>query len=113
GTTVEGALLKITAARAGSCTIVDSKGCLYAIFTDGDLRRHLREASPGKSSANILKTPVEKLGTVRPKFIHQEKLVEEAYHTLKTARIDELPVVDDKGRGVGLLDVQDILSAGV
>jgi len=113
GTTVEGALLKITAARAGSCTIVDSKGHLYGIFTDGDLRRHLRISAQKKDKNDILKVPVETLATIYPKFIHQEKLVEEAYHTLKTSKIDELPVVDDAGRVVGLLDVQDILSAGV
>lgn len=113
GTTVEGALLKITSARAGSCTIVDSKGHLHGIFTDGDLRRHLRSSAAQSGGKDILKVPVENLGTIHPKFIHQEKLVEEAYHTLKTAKIDELPVVDDAGRVVGLLDVQDILSAGI
>lgn len=108
GTSVEGALLKITAARAGSCTIVDSTGRLYGIFTDGDLRRHLKGGG-----RDILKVAVEKLGTMNPRFIHQDKLVEEAYFALKTAKIDELPVVDDRGRVVGLLDVQDILNAGV
>ncbi len=113
GTSVEGALLKITSARAGSCTIVDSSGRLHGIFTDGDLRRHLRSYSNKDGRQNILKVPVESLGTINPKFIHQDKLVEEAYHVLKTAKIDELPVVDDRLRVVGLLDVQDILNAGV
>lgn len=113
GASVEKALLKITAARAGSCTIVDSKGRLHGIFTDGDLRRHLRVSASQKNKADILKMKVEKLGTLHPKFIHQDKLVEEAYHTLKASKIDELPVVDDAGRVVGLLDVQDILTAGV
>ena len=62
---------------------------------------------------DILKVAVENLGTINPKFIHQDKLVEEAYHILKTSKIDELPVVDDRDRVVGLLDVQDILNAGV
>ncbi len=113
GTSVEGALLKITAARAGSCTIIDLKGRLTGIFTDGDLRRHLRSYSKKSGGRDILKVPVESLGTLNPKFIHQDKLVEEAYHILKTAKIDELPVVDDRARVVGLLDVQDILNAGV
>lgn len=113
GTSVEGALLKITSARAGSCTIIDSLGRLHGIFTDGDLRRHLRDYSAGVDGLNILKVKVETLSTLNPKFIHQDKLVEEAYHTLKTAKIDELPVVDDRRRVVGLLDVQDILNAGV
>jgi len=113
GASVEKALLKITSARAGSCTIVDSLGRLMGIFTDGDLRRHLRSYSDKSGGRDILKISVEKLGTINPKFIHQDRLVEEAYHILKTAKIDELPVVDDRRRVVGLLDVQDILNAGV
>lgn len=112
GTSVENALLKITAARAGSCTIVDARGRLYGIFTDGDLRRHLK-SSEKENSAGLMKASVESVGTRNPKFIYQDKLVEEAYHVLKTTKIDELPVVDGAGRVVGLLDIQDVLSAGV
>jgi len=36
-------LYAITKARAGSATIVDNKGKLVGIFTDGDLRRHLEK----------------------------------------------------------------------
>lgn len=105
---VRRALLTITAARAGSCTVVDKKGKLIGIFTDGDLRRHLRE-----NGVMILKEPVKKLATPNPLVIHQEKLAAEALHILKSRKIDELPVVDAKGRAVGLLDVQDLLKAGL
>jgi len=106
-TTVRKALLAITAARAGSCSVVDRKGKLVGIFTDGDLRRHLRE-----NGEMILKEPVEKLATAKPLSISPDKLAAEALHLLKSRRIDELPVVDRQGRAVGLLDVQDLLKAG-
>ncbi len=106
-TPVRQVLLAITAARAGSCSVVDSRGRLVGIFTDGDLRRHLRE-----NGVMILKEPVRKLATLRPVTIQKEKLAAEALHILKTKKIDELPVVDEKGRAVGLLDVQDLLKAG-
>ncbi len=106
-TRVRQALLTITAARAGSCTLVDARGKLVGIFTDGDLRRHLRE-----NGEMILKEPVKKLATLKPLAIEEEKLAAEALHLLKSRRIDELPVVDKKGRAVGLLDVQDLLKAG-
>jgi arabinose-5-phosphate isomerase len=32
---------------------------------------------------------------------------------LRSKKIDELPVVDRRGRPVGLLDVQDLLKAGL
>lgn len=107
GSSVRQALLAITSARAGSCTVVDSKGKLVGIFTDGDLRRHLRE-----DGENILSKSVEDLATRSPLVIHKEKLAAEALHLLKSRRIDELPVIDDKKHAVGLLDVQDLLKAG-
>ncbi len=105
--TIRETLFAITTARAGSCSIVNPKGKLLGIFTDGDLRRHLRE---GETS--LLEKPVMEFATLGPLTIHKEKLAAEALHLLKTKKIDELPVVDDLGRAVGLLDVQDLLKAG-
>jgi arabinose-5-phosphate isomerase len=106
-TTVRQALLKITASRAGSCTIVDARGKLVGVFTDGDLRRHLK--SQGE---RILSRPVLQVATLKPRYIEKEKLAEEAFHIMESTRIDELPVVDKAGRVVGLLDVQDLMRAG-
>ncbi len=106
-TTVRQALLKITASRAGSCTIVDGHGKLMGVFTDGDLRRHLK--SQGEK---ILSRPVVQLATLKPRYIHKERLAEEAFHIMESLRIDELPVVDKARRVVGLLDVQDLMRAG-
>ncbi|MDD5217914.1 MAG: KpsF/GutQ family sugar-phosphate isomerase [Candidatus Omnitrophica bacterium] len=105
--TVRQALLKITGARAGSCTLVDRRGKIRGIFTDGDLRRHMKE-----DSGSILDQPVKKFATQKPMTIRQTKMAAEAVHLLKTKKIDELPVVDDQNRAVGLLDVQDLLKAG-
>ena len=41
-----------------------------------------------------------------------DKLAAEALRMLRDRKIDELPVVDRRGRPVGLLDVQDLLRAG-
>lgn len=106
-TTVRQALLKITASRAGSCTIVDVRGKLVGVFTDGDLRRQLKA-----KGEKILSRPVVQLATLKPRYIRKEKLAEEAFHIMETLRIDELPVVDKAQRVVGLLDVQDLMRAG-
>ena len=106
-TPVHEVLLKITSARAGSCTLVNKKGAVVGIFTDGDLRRHLR-----KDNQQIMLCPVIQYGTRNPTVIEQDKLAAEALNILKTKKIDELPVVDSKGKAVGLLDVQDLLKAG-
>ena len=104
---VKEALFAITQARAGSCTVVDDRGKLVGIFTDGDLRRQLRE-----NGEKILSTPIGEIATRNPLVVHQDRLAAEALHLLRAKKIDELPVVDDEKRVVGLLDVQDLLKAG-
>ena len=51
--------------------------------------------------------------TKSPKTIKKERLAAEAFQILRSKKIDEIPVVDEKGRPIGLLDVQDILKAGL
>lgn len=105
--TVKRVLLAITKARAGSASVVDSKGRLVGIFTDGDLRRHL------ESDSNLIEKRVKDVMTKNPTVIKKEKLAAEAFDILRAKRIDEIPVVDDKKRPIGLLDVQDLLKAGL
>ena len=104
---IKDVLYKITSARAGSATVVDAPGKLMGIFTDGDLRRHLNE---GK---NILDWKVAAAMTKNPITINEERLAAEALEILRSKKIDEVPVVDKKHRPVGLLDVQDLLRAGL
>lgn len=100
-------LLKITQARAGSATVVDKEGKLKGIFTDGDLRRHL------EIDVNLPKRKIKEVMTRNPAVVNKEMLAAEAMHILQQKKIDEIPVVDEKFRPVGLLDVQDLLKAGL
>lgn len=100
-------LVKITKARAGSATVVNKKGRLTGIFTDGDLRRHL-EADSDLSTRRVIEVMTKNPTTVGP-----ETLAAEAMRILKEKKIDELPVIDKNRRPIGLLDVQDLLKAGV
>jgi arabinose-5-phosphate isomerase len=104
---VKDVLLKITKMRAGSASVVDSKGKLIGIFTDGDLRRHFEKGE------DLLHCKVRDVMTKDPVRITSERLAAEAFEILRDKKIDEIPVVDRKGRPVGLLDVQDILKAGL
>ena len=107
GTKVKDVLWTITKARSGCACVVDAKRKLLGIFTDGDLRRHLEEGPA------VLTRKVSEVMTKNPSSIEKEKLAAEAFEILKTKKIDELPVVDRRGRVVGLLDVQDLLKAGL
>lgn len=104
---VKKVLLSITKARAGSASVVDSKGMLIGIFTDGDLRRHL-ETMP-----DLINKKVKDVMTRNPVTIKKDKLAAEAFDILRSKKIDEIPVVDDKRRAIGLVDVQDLLKAGL
>ncbi|MFH1854397.1 MAG: KpsF/GutQ family sugar-phosphate isomerase [Candidatus Omnitrophota bacterium] len=106
-TKVKDVLLKITAARAGSATVVDKHGKLTGIFTDGDLRRHLEE------SPDLSRKKVKDVMTKKPKAMKKGSLAVEALRILQEYKIDEIPIVDEKGRAIGLVDVQDLLKAGL
>jgi arabinose-5-phosphate isomerase len=100
-------LIKITQARAGSATVVNKNGRLLGIFTDGDLRRHL-EINP-----NLLMCEVKDVMTKNPTTVTPQMLAAEVMGILKEKKIDEVPVVDEKHRPIGLLDIQDLLKAGL
>ncbi|MDD5611356.1 MAG: CBS domain-containing protein [Candidatus Omnitrophica bacterium] len=46
-------------------------------------------------------------------MISKEKLAQEALRILREKKIDEIPVVDAQNRPIGLVDVQDLLKAGL
>jgi arabinose-5-phosphate isomerase len=91
--------------RTGAMLLTDAEGRLSGILTDADLRRQLVE----KKNVDLLSVPVTELMTKNPKSIALGNLASEAEAILNEFRIDELPVVDDDGRPVGVMDVQDLL----
>lgn len=110
GTTVSAALRAVSGvggARAGATLVVDGRGRLVGIFTDGDLRRRLGRGD------EFLARPIREVMTRTPVTVGDGTLVAEALRILKDRKIDEVPVLDSRGRPVGLLDVQDILEVGV
>ncbi len=96
-----------TPGKPGAALVVDDKGLLEGIFTDGDLRRLLEGGQ-----SDLLESPVlEHMGT-QPKTLTTDQLVEDAHRLLRENRIDQAPVVNDQGVAVGLIDVQDLLELG-
>jgi arabinose-5-phosphate isomerase len=93
-----------TPGRPGAALIVDGDGRLLGIFTDGDLRRLLDRVESRPREA-----PIDDHMGRHPKAVRADQLVEEAMALLQRHRIDQLPVVDEAGRPVGLLDIQDVL----
>ncbi|MDP2912021.1 MAG: KpsF/GutQ family sugar-phosphate isomerase [Candidatus Omnitrophota bacterium] len=104
---VKDVLLAITTARAGSATVVDKNGKVKGIFTDGDLRRHLG------IDPRLLEKEVKDVMTKNPRTLRKGCLAVEALRILQEYKIDEIPIVDERARAIGLVDVQDLLKAGL
>jgi len=94
--------------RHGAVMIVDGRGKLTGIITDGDFRRLVtKEGSKGFSMK------ARDVMTKNCKRIRVDALAAEATAIFHKYRIDELPVVDAQDRPVGLIDVQDIVTIKV
>ena len=91
--------------RRGAVMVVDGKGELAGIITDGDLRRVMSRA--GKE---VFEMKASEIMTADCKRVTEETLAAEAMAIFHKFRIDELPVVDTENRPVGLIDVQDIVA---
>lgn len=105
-TPVREAIRLITRARAGAVSIAGADGKLTGIFTDGDLRRLLDRDAQGASRA------IGEVMTRTPTTVGPDRLVADALRLLRERKIDELPVVNEKGEPVGMLDIQDVLGLG-
>lgn len=96
-----------TPGRPGAASVVDGSERLVGIITDGDIVRRLTT-----EDRDFLDEPVSTVMTPNPKKVKLDDLASEAYHIMQEKRVDQLPVVDDDGRAVGLIDVQDLLDLG-
>ncbi|NOX59864.1 MAG: CBS domain-containing protein, partial [Planctomycetes bacterium] len=92
--------------RAGAAAVVDNDNKLVGFFTHGDFVRCARD------KADWFNLPMTDVMTHNPKAANADDLVAESIKLIQKHKIDELPVVNDKHRLVGLIDVQDLLAAG-
>ncbi len=94
--------------RHGAVMITDEQGRLAGIITDADLRRLL-----SCYGAKALAKKTGEVMTAGCKRIRNNALAAEAMAIFNKHRIDDLPVVDENDRPVGMIDVQDIVAIKV
>jgi len=99
---VKEALLVMTHAKSGSLAVVNARGRLAGIFTDGDFRRHMA------TDANLLSEPLKNVMTRNPICVRADALAVEALKIFNERNIDDLIVVNAKNEPVGLVDSQDL-----
>lgn len=99
---VRDALMVMTKAKSGSLAIVDKRGKLAGVFTDGDFRRRM------STDPDLLTRPLAEVMTPSPICIRDESLAAEALKIFNERNIDDLIVVNAKREPVGLVDSQDL-----
>ena len=101
---VQDALLVMTGTRVGATSVVDKEGKLVGFFTDGDLRRQIQLHD------NLLKKNISEVMTKNPSTITSNMLVVEAQKILQEKNIDNIPVIDEDNKPIGILDERDLFS---
>jgi arabinose-5-phosphate isomerase len=106
GTTMDKALITMTAKRFGLLGVVDEAQRLRGVVSDGDLRRAM--------SPDLLSRPVDEIMNTAPKSIGPEALAEDALRQMNasTRPVTALFVVDDANMVRGILHIHDLLRAG-
>jgi arabinose-5-phosphate isomerase len=100
-------ILEMTSKRMGTTSVVNSKGELLGIFTDGDLRRLVERED------EIFSLKANQVMTKNPKTIDGEELAAKALNLMEFFSITSLIIVNDKKQPVGIVHLHDILKAGV
>ena len=103
-------LQAITAAQTGAAMIVDEQGVLAGYLTDGDVRRRLLKCEDAEV---LLCGPVDELMTRTPLTLLPSTSALQALRALQERGVDDAPVVDEANVPVGILDVQELLRAGL
>jgi len=99
---VKEALLVMTSAKSGSLAIVNGRGKLTGVFTDGDFRRRM------STDEEILTRPLKEVMTKKPIAVRADALAAEALKIFNERNIDDLIVVNAQGKPAGLVDSQDL-----
>ncbi len=99
---VKEALLVMTQAKSGSLSVINERGKLVGVFTDGDFRRHIAV------DENLLAQRLKDVMTRKPICIRDDALAVEALKVFNERNIDDLIVVNAKNEPVGLVDSQDL-----
>lgn len=106
-TTAHQAILEMTGKKLGMTTVLDAKGKLLGILTDGDLRRILEKR------VNLTKAKAGDLATKRPKTIGPDELAAKALQIMEEFSITSLVVVEGQGRVAGIIHLHDLLKSGL
>ena len=106
-TPLQNALLEMTEKGFGMTTVIDKKGKLVGVFTDGDLRRVI------DSKIDLSSASIKDVMSSNPKTINHDILAAEALNIMEQSSITAVIIEDQHKHPVGVVHMHDILRAGV
>lgn len=101
--TVLDAIVQMTESGFGAVSVLDGSNHLAGVFTDGDLRRHLKEE--GK---DVMNKTMSSFKFNPPATVDAGSLLIDASDIFKKRKIDNI-VVTHNDRPIGMIDVQDLM----
>ncbi len=100
-------ILEISSKGFGATAVVDKRGKLTGVITDGDLRRFV------KGGGNFDNSLAKEVMTRSPKTIKSDAFALEALRKMEEFKITVLIVVDDDNKPEGIIHMHDILRAEI
>ena len=107
GGSLRSAIVEMSAKGLSMVTVVDAEGKLKGIITDGDLRRMLEKG------VDVYHETIDAVMTKNPKWIDSREMAVNALQFMSDRRITSMPVLDEQGKVVGSILMQDIYKAGI
>ena len=101
--TVLDALIQMTKSKTGACIILNDKKDIHRVFTDGDLRRLIKNGQN-----NFINKKFVELEANSPVSISHNASLREITDLFKAKEVDNI-VVTENERAIGIIDIQDVL----
>lgn len=99
-------ILVMTSNRLGATAVIDRKGKLSGIITDGDLRRMLMK------NKDINGIKAKDVMSVSPKKVSSDTLAADAFTMMSNNNITQL-IVTEKGKYAGMIHLHDLIKEGI
>ncbi len=104
---IKDVILEITSKRLGTTCVINEKGTLTGVITDGDLRRLLEKTLEIKDLRAI------DIMTKNPKVMKSGYLASFALQQMENFKITSLIIVDDDNVPEGIVHLHDLINLGL
>lgn len=107
GSMLTEAIIEISKKKIGVVNIVDYKGIIQGIITDGDIRRLIEK------KVDVYSAIIDDVMNRNPGYIYEGMMAVDALRLLKEKNFNCFPVVDKDKIVIGTITLQAIMKAGI